>query len=406
MAIVNGNNVLFGIKHTIVEGPSTLSSDHANVIKGTKSDTVVTIDDVSPITSKVKVQLIGSKNIFPETSITITEEEAVTYREVHVDYEIGKVYHLSCDFEQSGTSMVRVMLGPGFDWVDGTGTSGKLNLQFVAHPNIGMVEFRFYANANCVFSNIQLEEIGTLGQSEPYKEPTPYSPYLADGTAVTVKSCGKNLFDPDVLLQASGWVKDGEIYKGSISYIYSVFKKTGLPLLDGVFLNLKQYTFSVDIAQDADDGVDTIGFYFLYTDGTSSTVWYANKKNKTRYTVTSDLTKTVKGIHATYATGSNAKISNICCYEGTETEYEPYIEGESISTTVGESCELISIAPNMTITTDKGALISAEYNKDTNKVVDKLTKDVSNTQADIVDMQGKLETLKWAIFDLGGIVQW
>ena len=63
--------------------------------------------------------------------------------------------------------------------------------------------------------------------------------------------------------------------------------------------------------------------------------------------------------------------------KGAPVTYEPYIEGEEVTTTLAEGAELTSIAPNMTIYTDKaGAIVECFYNKDTNIVIEKLTQAV------------------------------
>jgi hypothetical protein len=63
----------------------------------------------------------------------------------------------------------------------------------------------------------------------------------------------------------------------------------------------------------------------------------------------------------------------------TATAYEPYKEGETITTTIADGAELNSVAPNMTIYTNTaGAVIDCTYNKDTNIVINKLTQAIIN----------------------------
>jgi hypothetical protein len=55
------------------------------------------------------------------------------------------------------------------------------------------------------------------------------------------------------------------------------------------------------------------------------------------------------------------------------TDYEPYNGTEYIPTSDGVVSGVASISPNMTIMTDtEGVIVECEYNKDTNKVVQKL----------------------------------
>jgi hypothetical protein len=84
------------------------------------------------------------------------------------------------------------------------------------------------------------------------------------------------------------------------------------------------------------------------------------------------------GLYYRNATGSNFIFSADFMLINTAiadiNEYEPYIEGETIETTLEDGAELNSISPNMTITTDTdGVVIDTEYNKDSNIVIEKLT---------------------------------
>ena len=138
----------------------------------------------------------------------------------------------------------------------------------------------------------------------------------------------KNLFNSDVLLEAQGWTVTDGVYSGRVADLHNKFAMYASPLLGGVFKPNTQYTFSFDASQNAEDGVKTVGFYFLYTDGTSDArIHYVNKKEKARYTTESDPSKTVDSVHVTYANGSLIELSNVCCYEGKDTAYEPYFTG-------------------------------------------------------------------------------
>lgn len=86
------------------------------------------------------------------------------------------------------------------------------------------------------------------------------------------------------------------------------------------------------------------------------------------------------GVHVLFLyCGSENTYNNTIVYPQIEvgytmTEYELYKEGKTVTTTISDGAELASIAPNMTISTDKeGVIVEAQYNKDANKVIEKLT---------------------------------
>ena len=66
------------------------------------------------------------------------------------------------------------------------------------------------------------------------------------------------------------------------------------------------------------------------------------------------------------------------------TPYEPYNGAEYIPAADGTVSGLTSIPPNMTILTDtEGVIVECEYNRDTNKVIDKLVNAITAIGGDV-----------------------
>lgn len=196
---------------------------------------------------------------------------------------------------------------------------------------------------------------------------------LADNTEVTVKSCGKNLIPfPYRDLPAGAGTKtvngvtftihdDGTITTSGTSTSQSYFN------LKNLFLPVGTYRLSGCIGSMPQGA-------FIY---------FANKDYsvyKTMYGSGITIEVTKADIYDIVVNFNNGVVADGLVFKPqleigtTTTDHEPYIEGETITTTLAEGAELTSIAPNMTIYTDKaGAIVECSYNKDTNIVIEKLT---------------------------------
>lgn len=211
---------------------------------------------------------------------------------------------------------------------------------------------------------------------------------IADDTEITIKSLGKNVLTP-----ISGYdsfvyygnpfttagitytlLEDGRIHlQGTVTaYSMCYFFGTYVPF-DDFLIDGATYSVSVNIEGNAGSTFQFMGEIADKTTG-STTSYIANHNNK--FTV--DKSKYTYKMFRIQTTNVGDVVDAIVGVQleigDTATEYEPYKEYETIITTVGDSAELTSVAPNMTITTDnEGAIIECSYNKDTNKVIEKLT---------------------------------
>lgn len=212
-------------------------------------------------------------------------------------------------------------------WVDQTGGSGD-------NSNCAPIIINTASGAVASFSdganNRQIRQIiGTIvPQQSGTGDPSPDNVRPISGwTGAEIDRTGKNLFDSDVLLQASGWTVSAGVYSG---YNYGLdrafnFSKGGIPGLK--FKENTRYTFSSKFrSEDAKLSV----FAFGYTDGTKSEAYW-NDTTETRRTVTSQANKTVEFMYMSYGGNSVIYLSDCQLEESsTATAYEPYT-GNQIS---------------------------------------------------------------------------
>lgn len=188
---------------------------------------------------------------------------------------------------------------------------------------------------------------------------------------VTVSRYRKNLLDP-AIIQGSGvgsFRREGDTFfvePDSNGSIYGM----KMPGLKGILRVGGTYVASVKEVSAYDSAA--WGWRIAYKDGTYSNI---NYKKTLKFTVD----KPISGLlfyfgfpyngGAVTATGFQLEIGAV------ETEYTPYEEPETYSVSADGTVEgITSISPDMSLVTDTdGVIIECEYNRDTNKVIEKLT---------------------------------
>ena len=140
------------------------------------------------------------------------------------------------------------------------------------------------------------------------------------GKTTQVTTTGKNLFDPECLINA-GWSKYNETYYGQSSLLTDLVP-------DITFKADTQYTIST-YGHGTSSGDVTIFIYVYYTDETWSTaIKIAASSTPAYYTYTTAEGKTVDRIRFSYGYNQNTSLWNTMIEEGTvATKYEPYSAG-------------------------------------------------------------------------------
>ena len=195
---------------------------------------------------------------------------------------------------------------------------------------------------------------------------------VSDDTEVIVKSCGKNVFNIEAVAQdlisrfpneCSIVTFDGKrclkMGRVTTTITFPVYAKPNIFRCNFYAQNYENSFFSIKLSTGGT----------VYINGTSGQ-WKILEYNFTDIFITS------MSFYSYPTIGAYGYIdldSFMLEADTAPTPYEPYKEGDTITTTTTE-IELTSIAPNMTIFSDnESAIIDATYNKDTNKVVEKLT---------------------------------
>lgn len=383
---------------------------YANIITGTESGAVVSMDDVSPLIHKVKAKTRGKNLLSVESNgykqgITYTvldsnsfiveaSGEQVAPSVVFWEGTLSKGYYtLSFDIniennhEHSDANRILVWINnelcyiePMYDIISGskvclfnvTNDNTVMRLTYYINSSNTTIE---YNNYKATLTNIQLEK-GSVA--------TDFAPYVPNDTQITVTSLGKNL----LCVNPNGYYHESVATTVFDNNSFAV-EATGIQhspqysFWEGK-LSAGQYSLSFDI--DIENNVITSGsnkVYFWFNN-TFETLRGIGENVPTTFKATFTVPNDNTLVRLTYYINVDdnveynnykATLTNIQLEKGSvATEYEPYAVHESVITTIAEGAELNSVAPNMTITTDtQGVIIDAEYNKDTNKVIEKLT---------------------------------
>lgn len=137
----------------------------------------------------------------------------------------------------------------------------------------------------------------------------------------------KNLFDASQLLLATDWTVTDGVYSGYPQHLYNIYNSNNGQSLFNNFTPNTQYTFSFKGYSDDESpkGAKLLEFVFVYDDGTQQSVWTKNNVD-TEYTMTSEVGKTVVGLHTSYGKNPYTHIRDIQLEVGTQaTPYTPYI---------------------------------------------------------------------------------
>lgn len=203
-----------------------------------------------------------------------------------------------------------------------------------------------------------------------------------DIAEATVTKCGKNLFDPSVLEVAGLKNQADGYYSGRSNLLSDAYHWNNgkLGSMYNGFLPNTQYAFRIT-GRNLNFGSNTngsVGFYFQYSDGTRSKAIYLygntdNPDEDMTISFVSDAKKSVTGLHC-----SNSYTFDILVKEfqlevgGANTYFEPYVEPTTFTADGnGVVRGIIGNGESMTLIADCNT-ITAEYNKDTNKVIDNL----------------------------------
>jgi len=380
---INNNDFLSKFNETGV------SNSFANAIKGKASGTIVCVDDASPIEHNLTVK-VRSKNLiaYPYKYSTLTTGG--------VTFTVG---------ENGGVTASGTASSAFFPLEGGWGNTDTLIPDWLEVGKTYTITDAILLLTNRLEGKAQLILRGTFVMPEGYRtygifiypedgetlENKVYYPQLEEGavapeyipyvapSTVTLTRCGKNLFNIDKT-DGSGYgltlTKNADgthTLSGTLTQTYNYTNRTNLFIPAGTTVTVSSYFECEKTAY--------VGLVLCGTDG--SVLFQGNSMtNGSSKTIT--LTKDVASVGYVWRVDTNSvavgdtltidKIKLQLEISNTATEYTPYGGLTVIPSADGTVEGVTSIVPVMTLLTDnKGVTIKAEYNKDTNKVIEQLT---------------------------------
>jgi hypothetical protein len=233
-----------------------------------------------------------------------------------------------------------------------------------ARKNIGLADVANTLKGSASGEAVALKDVSPIEHEIAVKVDVP-------GAKVT--KYGKNIFNASKLLTASGWsVDENGVYSGNSGALRNAYPNATRPFMTFEGVDRLTLSFRGYFAE----GQTPAGLYFRfeYDDGSTETSAVRDATD-TYYSFTTKEGAIPKTLYFSYGNaGGMHYLRDIQIEVGTTaTEYEPY--KEPITYTAGENGVVNGIVGNgegMTIFSESGVTISAEYNKDTNKVIESL----------------------------------
>lgn len=361
----------------------------ANAVKGYMSGAVVFADDVSPVEHSLVVKVHG-KNLFNYDAwkginaihgevtysddgvvkLTATENDCFTNYGMYpvaarIPVKAGETVTLSWETDAvetltSGLNYI-FMNGAADNFKSAPATQKKIT--YIAPADCEFITFRLgvsVAGDSITYWNIQVEKGDTA---------TEYTPYI-DPTTVTVSRCGRNLIPKatePINVQAAG-ITQAVSTNGAVK-LYGTATDPAYLFVSAIY-NLPRAVYYMT--------GNTSDECLLIASACNGDAYVYEAQDRGRGVILDLTDKTFDHVRVMmYVPAGNTvgkTIYPMLSFEQAGTEYEyPQEVKTHIPAADGTVSGVTSLSPSMTILTDtEGVIVECEYNRDTNKVIDKL----------------------------------
>jgi hypothetical protein len=349
------NDPQYNVLANLIAEVNETKQNFASTIKCSASGNPIRLDDVSPLEHEIAVGL-RSKNLFDVSKLSKD-----TLLEVGTGKAVSSLMFDTSDFIELKPNTPFVGSHIQFcafyskdkTYISDIGDkSSTIERVLTMPPNAYYVRFCYQKSATDG-SNVQLE-LGTTA--------TAYAPYIADITTAKVLKQGKNLWNYTDSFSIVGNGADG-----------TIFDIQNLNLIGSYALSCYAELNNIEYSEKG----NIILLAVYYDDGTRE---YKNLVNESSVSgiqsvVFGSTEKTVIRFYASKQyrlTAGTINLSNIQLELGTKTDYEPFVEPTTHTADENGNVEgIIGNGETVTLLAESGVTISAEYNADTKKYIDK-----------------------------------
>lgn len=361
----------------------------ANAIKGHLKGEVVVADDVSPVEHEMVVKA-RSKNHFIMSKIGTTskftknEDGSITVSAGQYSCPTGIQLKTLCPSLKVGETAVLSIDSAGLDFIYSNAVI-RHGVPFVVTEKIlegyvaiyGAEETGNDFETEHTIRHIQIES------GETITEPTPY----IDPATVTVRRCGKNLFDVSNYKTLNGNLDVNEqngyshIVQGAVGSSTNSYSSGAFTIKLPSVIPIKEVlTVSLYVTLQ-EQGAWSNAFRLWCVDRAEDFADYRTFElevgKRTKITASFTVENADSLARLTFYVNNNKLLIELDTLQIEKSnyaeEYESYKGTDHTPSSDGTVSGMTSLSPNMTILTDtEGVVVECEYNKDTNKVIQKL----------------------------------
>ena len=315
---------------------------------------------------------VNVTSLYPTIELTTDTEDIIIEAEYNLD--LNKASFGGCGSGEDGATFTPSVSSDGvISWTNDKGLSNPASVNIKGDKGEkGEPDYSLVANAlkgTVSGEAVSIADVSPLEHSIGVKLK---SDTITDFSSVTLKKCGKNLLDLTSLIGKSVTLNGGTLSCGADGGISGSGTLSGYVGFDPFRLYLPKGKYILS----ASGTFSNFGCYLTFRDENNVNLGdgVANRPGGD-FVFNTENYPSYSYVEVTIKRNNNVALSGTAYFQielgsGTATEYEYFKEPETYNGTV-ESVP--SLYPVTTLMTDTdGVIINAEYNKDTNKVIERL----------------------------------